>query len=80
MIKPWFLQVYKLMEDTWKWEPDDRPTFEEITQRLENMFSSSSVEEGLFSHYVIWVLFLSVVFIGFSPVKRKYVHVWGPHV
>ena len=68
MIKPWFLQVYKLMEDTWKWEPDDRPTFEEITQRLENMFSSSSVEEGLFSHYVIWVLFLSVVFIGFSPV------------
>ncbi|XP_063687022.1 tyrosine-protein kinase HCK-like isoform X2 [Bolinopsis microptera] len=38
-------QVYTLMEDTWKWEPDDRPTFAEITQRLENMFITSSVEE-----------------------------------
>ena len=55
-------QVYKLMEDTWKWEPDDRPTFEDITQRLENMFTSSSVEEGLLFLPDVAVFFFGAFF------------------
>ena len=51
-------QVYKLMADCWLWEPDQRPTFADITLRLENMFTTTnpsaqlefltttSVEEG----------------------------------
>ena len=54
------------MEDTWKWEPDDRPTFAEITQRLENMFITSSVEEGISTYF--WSIYvISPMFQNLRP-------------
>lgn len=42
-------EIYKLMRECWSFEADQRPTFKEIKQRLESMFSErgSSVQEAV---------------------------------
>ncbi|XP_074653918.1 uncharacterized protein LOC141908035 isoform X3 [Tubulanus polymorphus] len=38
-------KLYELMRRCWKWNPVDRPSFEEIHNSLETMFQNSSVTE-----------------------------------
>jgi abelson tyrosine-protein kinase 1 len=39
-------KIYQLMCTCWRWNPNDRPTFQEIHHSLENMFQESSITEG----------------------------------
>lgn len=34
------------MRQCWQWVPNERPTFQEIHNALENMFQESSIIEG----------------------------------
>ncbi|KAK9500975.1 hypothetical protein O3M35_002120 [Rhynocoris fuscipes] len=36
-------KIYDLMRQCWQWEPQDRPTFQEIHHALENMFQESNI-------------------------------------
>ncbi|XP_021917496.1 tyrosine-protein kinase Abl isoform X5 [Zootermopsis nevadensis] len=38
-------KIYELMRQCWQWNPNDRPTFQEIHHSLENMFQESSITE-----------------------------------
>lgn len=40
-------EVYQLMRECWQWEPDRRPAFRDIRQRLETMFQGKSVGEAV---------------------------------
>ena len=62
------------MRNCWEWEPDDRPSFADIVTQLDNMFNTSSVEQGVslcfsFCIYIyislsllLWDTFLSYAF------------------
>lgn len=39
-------KIYDLMRQCWQWVPNERPTFQEIHNALENMFQESSIIEG----------------------------------
>lgn len=39
-------KIYELMRQCWQWSPNERPTFQEIHNALENMFQESSIIEG----------------------------------
>ncbi|KAG8182032.1 hypothetical protein JTE90_013962 [Oedothorax gibbosus] len=38
-------RIYDLMKECWLWEPNDRPTFKDIHDILENMFQNSNIIE-----------------------------------
>ncbi|XP_054712843.1 tyrosine-protein kinase Abl-like [Uloborus diversus] len=38
-------RIYELMKDCWLWEPNERPTFKDIHEILENMFHNSNIIE-----------------------------------
>ncbi|XP_035212262.1 tyrosine-protein kinase Abl-like [Stegodyphus dumicola] len=38
-------RIYDLMKECWQWEPNERPTFKDIHEILENMFQNSNIIE-----------------------------------
>ncbi|GFQ65365.1 tyrosine-protein kinase Abl [Trichonephila clavata] len=38
-------RIYELMKECWLWEPNERPTFKDIHDILENMFQNSNIIE-----------------------------------
>ncbi|EDO47195.1 predicted protein, partial [Nematostella vectensis] len=45
-------EVYSLMQTCWCWDPNSRPSFKEIHEKLNTMFPSSNVNEGVYISYI----------------------------